>query len=225
MKSRLFSPGAAPAGRLSTLWRLPVALAVASLLLAGCAGLKQPPPKEESPPPYRLTERGTAVYGEEFEFEPPPQEWRLVRVAGEEEGEAEFSFAFLRLEQGPHPSQSIFAYDEEPFGSSRDLETRAKEHFQRFLWGANVRFEILGQERVPVVGGTGLAVLAEGRSAGKEEKVRSKVVFAKRGDRVVSFYLSQWRSLSAEYDPEAFAVFDRFVESFRYLKGSFYEKL
>jgi hypothetical protein len=186
-----------------------------------------PAPREASQPPYRITERGTAVYGDEFEFEPPPPEWRLVRPGGEDSAEAEFSFAFLRLEPGPHPAQSIFTYDEEPFGSSRDLETRAEEHFKRFLWGAHVRFEVLDRERVvlPLLGGEGLAVVAEGRTAGKGEKVRTKVVFAKRGERVVSFYINQWRAPEAQHDPEPFAVFDRFVRSFRYLKPSFYEKL
>jgi len=51
------------------------------------------------------------------------------------------------------------------------------------------------------------------------------VVFGKRGDRVVSWYLTQWRPIDGAFDPSAFEVFDKFVASFKYLKKSFYETL
>jgi len=51
------------------------------------------------------------------------------------------------------------------------------------------------------------------------------VVFGKRGERVVSWYLTQWRSIDGAYDDSAFQVFDTFWGSFKYLKKSFYEAL
>jgi hypothetical protein len=59
----------------------------------------------------------------------------------------------------------------------------------------------------------------------KKEKVKSKVVFGKRGERVVSWYLTQWRPIDGAYDDSAFQVFDTFWGSFKYLKKSFYETL
>jgi hypothetical protein len=67
--------------------------------------------------------------------------------------------------------------------------------------------------------------VAEGTDPIKKEKAKSKVVFGKRGERVVAFYLTQWRSIDAPYDPSAFEIFDKFVASFKFLKKSFYETL
>jgi hypothetical protein len=83
----------------------------------------------------------------------------------------------------------------------------------------------LERKKISVVGGEGLEVIAEGFDPVKKEKVRSKVVFGKRGERVVSWYLTQWRPLDESFDPSAFEVFDRFVASFKFLKKSFYEML
>jgi hypothetical protein len=85
--------------------------------------------------------------------------------------------------------------------------------------------QILEKQKVQLLGGEGLAVIAEGKDPVKKEKVKSKVVFGKRGDRVVAFYLTQWRPIDGTYDPSAFEVFDRFWGSFRYLKKSFYETI
>jgi hypothetical protein len=84
---------------------------------------------------------------------------------------------------------------------------------------------ILERQKIHVLGGEGLAVVAEGEDPIKKEKAKSKVVFGKRGDRVVAFYLTQWRHIDGTYDPSAFDVFDRFVASFKFLKKSFYETL
>ena len=120
---------------------------------------------------------------------------------------------------------SVFAYDEEPFGCSTQFEGREKEFFKRFLFNAIVKFEILNKEKVKVVGGEGLAVTVEGKDPVKKEKVRAKVVFGKRGERVVGFYVTQWRPMDGTYDPSAFEVFDKFWKSFKFLKKSFYETL
>ena len=185
--------------------------------LSGCATT------QTASKPYKLTERGTIIWSEEFEFKTPPLGWKVVQV----ESGGEFGFGFLRRDPGLFPSQSMFVYDEEPFGCSTNFEERQKEFFKRFLWttALNINMEILEKQRVQVLGGEGLAVVAEGKDPIKKEKAKSKLVFGKRGDRVVAFYLTQWRSINGTYDPSAFDVFDKFWGSFKYLKKSFYETL
>lgn len=187
-------------------------------LLAGCATTGS------SPKPYRVTSQGTVVYGDEYEFVLPPVGWNLFWPEGEEEAE-EFAFGFIRRDPGPFPSLSVFAYDEEPFGFSTQFEEREKEFLKRFLWNANLRFEVLERKRVTVFGREGLEVLVEGKDPVKKEKAKAKVIFGKRGERVVAFYLTQWRPLDGTYDPSAFEVFDQFIKSFKFLKKSFYETL
>jgi hypothetical protein len=196
------------------------AIFIVCLVLVGftaCAAAKS------SKKPYEVTPKGTVVYAGEFEFTPPPPGWKLFWPEGE--GEAEFAFGFMRSGGGPFPSQSVFAYDEEPFGSSRDLQERADEFFKRFLWNAMLRFQTLEKKTVQVLGREGLEVIVEGKDPVKKEKAKSKVIFFKRGERVVAFYITQWRPIDAAYDPSAFEAFDKFVASFRYLKKSFYETL
>lgn len=195
-------------------------------LLAGCAGVQKPAPAAEAHPLYHATPNGTIIYAGEFEFVPPPPQWRLFTATSPGQGgEKEFSFGFLRIQPGPGFSQSAFVYDEEPFGYSRNLETRAKEYFKRFLWASTVRFHAEEWQKVKVLGGEGLAVTGEGKDLVRGQKVRAKVIFAKRGERVVSFYITQWRPIDGKFDLSAFATFDAFVKSFHYLKKSFYQTL
>jgi hypothetical protein len=184
----------------------------------GCATVT-----ETAKRPYRLSEQGTLIWNDEFEFMFPSPGWRVVQV----ESGGEFGFGFIRSDPGSFPSQSIFVYDEDPFGCSTKFDERSEEFFKRYLWAAAISMNIKVQEtkRVSVVGGEGLAVIAEGQDPIKKEKVRSKVVFGKRGDRVVSWYITQWRHIDGSFDPSAFEVFDKFVASFKYLKKSFYETL
>lgn len=184
--------------------------------LSGCATMEA-----SKKVPYRLTPQGTVIWEDEFEFLPPSPDWKVVR----EEGAGEFAFGFLRTDPGPFPSQSMFVYDEEPFGCSTRFEEREKEFFKRFLFNAVLQFQILEKKRVQVLGGEGLAVTVEGKDPVKKEKARSKVVFAKRGERVVAFYITQWRQIDGSFDLSAFEVFDKFVASFKFLKKSFYETL
>ena len=190
------------------------------VLLAWLSGCATTGPSK--PVPYRLTQQGTVVWEEEFEFKPPPLPWKLLRV--EDEG-GDINFGFLREDPGGFPSTTSFAYDEEPFGCSPQMEGREREFFKRFLFNAILQFQILERKNVQVVGGEGLAITAEGKDPVKKEKVRAKVIFGKRGDRVVGFYITQWRPMDGTYDLSAFEVFDRFVASFKYLKKSFYETL
>lgn len=172
--------------------------------------------------PYRVSPQGTVIWEDELEFVPPPLDWKLLRV---EAGENDINFGFMREDPGGFPSTTTFAYDEEPFGCSTKFEGREKEFFKRFLSNAIVKFEVLKREKVKVVGGEGLAVTVEGKDPIRNEKVRAKVVFGKRGDRVIGFYITQWRPIDGTYDLSAFEVFDKFVASFKFLKKSFYETL
>lgn len=194
-----------------------IVVLVLGLWLSGCATT------ETKKKPYRMSQQGTLIWDDEFEFKPPPPGWSIIQV----EVGGEFGFGFSRIDRGPFPSQSMFVYDEEPFGCSTQFENREKEFFKRYLWSAavSIDMQILEKEKVQVLGGGGLAVVAEGKDPVKKEKVKSKVVFGKRGDRVVAFYLTQWRPIDGTYDPSAFEVFDRFWGSFRYLKKSFYETI
>ena len=184
--------------------------------LSGCATT------ETTKKPYRLSQQGTVIWEDEFEFLPPPPDWKLLRV---ETGETDINVGFMRNDPGGFPSTTTFAYDEEPFGCTTKFEGREKEFFRRFLFNAIVKFEVLKREKVKVVGGEGLAVTVEGKDSVKKEKVRAKVVFGKRGDRVIGFYITQWRPINGGYDLSAFEVFDKFVASFKFLKKSFYETL
>ena len=184
--------------------------------LSGCATTQQTAQK-----PYRMSPQGTIIYEEEFEFVPPPPNWKLLRP----ESGGDINFGFMRDDPGGFPSTTTFAYDEEPFGCNTRFEGREREFFRRFLFNAIVKFEVLKREKVQVVGGEGLAVTVEGKDPIKKEKVKAKVVFGKRGDRVIGFYITQWRPIDGTYDPSAFEVFDKFVASFKFLKKSFYETL
>jgi hypothetical protein len=185
-------------------------------LLGGCAMMQKKSLLQPGPP-------GMAIYDNEFEFSNPPRGWMLVQV----EAGGEFGFGFMKVDRGPFPSQSMFVYDEEPFGCATQFEGREKEFFKRYLWSTAMILDmkILERQKVQVVGGEGLAVIAEGRDPVKKEKVKTKIVFGKRGERVVAWYLTQWRTLDEPFDNSAFGVFDKFWESFKYLKKSFYETL
>lgn len=195
------------------------ALVITLSFLSGCSTFSTSP----APKPYEVTPRGTVIYGGEFEFLLPPMGWKLFWPEGE--GEEEFAFGFMKRDPGPFPSQSVFAYDEEPFGYSTKFENREKEFFKRFLWNAILKFQVLERKKVQVIGGEGLAVTVEGKDPVKKEKAKAKVIFGKRGERVVAFYITQWRPMDGTYDPSAFETFEKFVESFKYLKKSFYETL
>jgi hypothetical protein len=202
--------------RRKCLWML-YGLLVAGLALSGCATTQKKSPLVWSSTP------GMAVYKDEFEFASPPPEWKLVQV----EAGGEFGFGFMKIDPGPFSSQSVFVYDEDPFGVSRNLEERAKEFFERYLWASPVSkyMHILEERKVQVVGGEGLAVFAEAKDPVRKEMVKSEVVFGKRGGRVVAWYLTQWRPIDGAFDNSAFGVFDKFWGTFKYLKKSFYENL
>ena len=190
---------------------------LAGVWISGCATME--PAK---PVPYKLSPTGAVIWEDEYEFMPPSPDWKLLRV---EAGENDINFGFMRADGGPFPSVTTFAYDEEPFGCSTQFEGREKEFFKRFLFNAILQFQILERKKVQVLGKDGLQVDVEGKDPVRGEKVRARVVFGKRGDRVVGFYITQWRPKNGTYDMGAFDTFDKFARSFKFLKKSFYETL
>ncbi len=197
------------------------AIAMGGLLLAGCATMSNQP---ADPLAKIMTPEGKVVWQQEYQFDPPPKPWNLIDL-----DEDDISLAFFRgcqdSDPGVYPCESTFAYAEEPFGYSQDLQQRQAEFFRRFLWAARVNFQKPQLTPVQVLGAEGLQADIEGFEPVLKHKVWARVVFAKRGERVVAFYLTQWRSQEAPYDKSVAEDFDRFVRSFRFLKPSFYQTL
>jgi len=169
-----------------------------------------------------LTQRGTIVFNGEYEFTPPPAPWEMITGTKT----THYIFAFYRKDQEKgQVASTFFAYDEEPFGFSRNLEERAQECLKRYFSSSMLQVTILDQKKVHILGGDGLAVTFEGKDKIKKVKVKSKLLFGHRGERVVAFYINQWRSFDGSYDSNAFETFDAFASNFVYLKKSFYETL
>jgi hypothetical protein len=190
-------------------------LAVAGLSLGGCATMGAKPK-----PALVVTDRGTVAYEDKYEFKAPVG-WKLLReVSG-----GDFEFGFLKLEKGDFPSQSTFIYDPEPFGSSQDLETRAKHYCTRFLWNSGILPEVRKQDRVKLWGQPAIVIHLEGENPYRNEKSKSLVYLVKKGSRIISFVLTQWRPMNGTFDPEPFERFETFVQSFKFLKKTFYEEM
>jgi hypothetical protein len=194
-------------------------MAAALFLLAGCA-----PSGGADPIAEMRTPEGTAVWQEEYEFAPMPEPWQLLDL-----DEDDYSIAFYQSckheRPGTHPCESTTAYAEEPFGYSRDLNKRQEEFFRRFLWAARVDFEEPRLKNIRALGGEALQAETIGHERVLQHKVLARVVFARRGERVVAFYFTQWRPSVEEFDMALLEDFHRFIESFRYLKPSFYQLL
>ncbi len=196
-------------------------IAVSLLALSACAA-----PRTQAPVDSLAALRqpdGAVVWQEEYRFVPPDPPWALIDL-----NEDDYSVAFMKICQGAtldYPCQSTLAYAEEPFGYSRDFEQRQQEFFKRFLWASRVVFDPPRLEKIQALGQAALAAEIEGQEPVQGHKVWAKVIFARRGERVVAFYYTQWRNRGAEFDHEDVATFDRFVESFGYLQPSFYQRL
>lgn len=194
---------------------------VACCLLSACVA---PRSQEPADPLAALRQPdGSVVWQDEYRFSPPAPPWQLIDL-----DEDDYAIAFLKMCEGTtvdYPCQSTLAYAEEPFGYSRDFEQRQQEFFKRFLWASRVVFDEPRLKKVQALGQDALEAVIEGIEPVKKHKVWAKVIFARRGDRVVAFYYTQWRQQGKEYDGDDVAVFDRFVESFGYQKPSFYQRL
>ena len=190
--------------------------AIIGLFLGGCATTGEKPKSV-----LTATDRGTVLYEDKYEFKPPPQGWSMMRnLTG-----GDFEFGFLKLEKGEFPSQTTMFYDEEPFGSSPDLETRARQYSTIFLAGRGISMKIKKMEKAEVAGRPALAAHLEGENPYRNEKAQAMVFFFKTGKYIVTLACTQWRPLKGTFDPEPFVQFETFVRSFKYLKKPFYEEI
>lgn len=189
-----------------------------SFVLSGCA-LMAPPQQERSATTLRW-EEGALIWHDEFKFTPPPAPWQLIDL-----NEEDFSIAYMKLCNDGSPCQSTFAYAEEPFGYSREFHERQEEFFKRFLWASRVIFAPAKLEKTQVFGREGLIAVTEGIEPVLGHKVHARIIFAQRGERIVAFFFTQWRSADRDYDLRDEQDFNRFIETFEYLRPSFYEQL
>jgi hypothetical protein len=188
-------------------------LTMIAVLGFGCAAA-------EKPKTLILTDRGTVLFLDKYEFKRPPQNWALLKNL---EG-GDFELGFLLMERGAFPSQTTFMYDAEPYGSSPNLETRAKYYCTRFLFNSGIDMRVTPPQKVTLNGREAIAMFLEGENPNRGEKAKSKVYLVKRGDRVVSFVCTQWRPINGTYSQEPFNYFETFVHSFKFLKKGFYER-
>jgi hypothetical protein len=190
-------------------------LAGVGLFFAGCAALGEKPK-----PALVATDRGTALYEDKYEFK-PPLGWKVLRnVSG-----GDFEFGFWIFEKGGFPSQTTIIYDPDPFGSSQDLDTRAKQYCTRFLWNSGILAEVKKQDRTELWGSAAVVMELEGVNPNRNEKSKSVVYLVKKGSRVISFVITQWRPVDGSFAPEPFEKFETFVRSFKFLKKTFYEEM
>jgi hypothetical protein len=182
----------------------------------GCAAF-QP---AEKPKTLTFTDRGTVLFLDKYEFKRPPQNWALLKNL---EG-GDFELGFLLMEKGPFPSQTTFMYDDEPYGASPNLETRAKYYCTRFLFNSGIDLRVTPPQKVTLNGREAIALVLEGENPNRGEKAKSKIYLVKRGDRIVSFVCTQWRPINGTYSQEPFDYFETFVHSFKFLKKGFYER-
>ncbi len=186
-----------------------------SLFQGGCATMGEKPK-----PALVATERGTAVYEDKYEFK-APMGWKLLReVSG-----GDFEFGFLKFEKGDFPSQTTFIYDPEPFGSSQDPETRARQYCTRFLWNSGILAEVKKREPVQLWGQAAILMQLEGENPNRNEKSKSLVYLVKKGSRIISFTVTHWRPMNGTFEQEPFEQFKAFVQSFKFLKKTFYEEM
>lgn len=192
-----------------------VLLVLAGFFLGGCATMPAEKPKVLVP-----TDRETALYLDKYEFK-APQGWPLLRNV---EG-GDFELGFLRIDAGPFPSQTMMIYDDEPFGSSRDLEVRGNQYCTRFLFNSGMSPQAVKREKTKLAGADAIAIYLEGQNPIQKEKVKSKVYLFKKGNRVLSFLCTQWRPLDGQFDMKAFETFETFAQSFKFLKKTYYESI
>jgi len=187
-----------------------------ALLLAACS----PAAKVIDPMGQLRQLDGAVVWQQEYRFVPPPAPWQLIDL-----DEDDYSIAFMKLCNDGYPCQSTLAYAEEPFGYSLDFEERQTEFFKRFLWASRVNFAAPELRKVKIAGQDGLEAITIGVEPVLKHKVRCKILFFRRGERVVAFYYTQWRDEGKSFDIADEADFDRFAESFGFLQPSFYDRL
>jgi len=189
-------------------------LAAVTIFNLGCAAMQTGKPKT-----LTMTDRGTVLFLDKYEFKRPPQNWALLKNL---EG-GDFELGFLLMEKGEFPSQTTFMYDEEPYGSSQNLEDRAKFYCTRFLFNSGVEVRVTKQEKATVGGREAIALYLDGENPNRNEKAKSKVYLVKKGKRIISFVCTMWRPMNGTYAQEPFDYFETFAQSFTFLKKDFYE--
>jgi hypothetical protein len=188
---------------------------ISCLLLWGCAAAVKQAPK----PSFVLTQEGTAIYKDKYEFK-APGDWKILQA----EPGGDFEFGFFRIE-GDFPNQTTFVYDDQPYGSSQDLETRAKQYEALYFMTMGIIKTSSQIEKVEVGGQPAVILQVEGKNPNQGEKAKSKIYLVRRGEWVVSFLCTQWRSLNGTFDSHDFEIFDTFANSFKYLKPSTFEDI
>jgi hypothetical protein len=191
------------------------AMAMTLLLLGGCAT----PVREKPKAAFVPTDQGTVVYEDKYEFK-APLGWKVLRAGSG----GDFEFGFFKPE-GEYPSQTTFAYDDEPYGNSRVLEARANQYQTLFLMTTGLILTESKIEKAEVTGLPAVILQIEGVNPSQNEKGKSKIYLVRRGEWVVSFLCTQWRPMKGTYDPKDFEIFDTFVKSFKFLKKTFWEEI
>jgi hypothetical protein len=167
---------------------------------------------------------GNVLWLGEYRFVPPPESWQVLDL-----NDKDYSLALYKpcgdLLPGDAPCEATMAYAEEPFGHSREFEPRAREFLKRFLWAARIKFAAPQMTPAIIASRDALIVRVTGEEPVRHARVQARIVFMHRGDRVVAFFITQWRTDDTPFSDEDFAEFDRFVASFRFVKPSFYESL
>ncbi len=191
------------------------AVFMSGCLLWGCATTVKQAPK----PSFLLTSQGTVIYKDKYEFK-APIDWRTLRA----ESGGDFEFGFFRIE-GDLPNQTSFVYDDQPYGSSQDLERRARQ-YETLYFRTMGLIKTSSKIEKAVVGGEPAVILqVEGQNPNQGEKAKSKIYLVQRGEWMVSFLCTQWRSLNGAFDSNDFEIFDTFTNSFKYLKPSTFEEI
>jgi hypothetical protein len=185
-------------------------------LLGACATLEPKKPSAVVP-----TDRGTVMFLEKYEFKYPSEGWRMMRNV---EG-GDFELGFMKFEPGDFPTQTTFMYDEQPYGSSRDLEKRADYYCTKFLFNSGIEAKVTKREKVTLMGREAIVLEMGGENPVQKEKAKSTIYLIKKGNRIVSFVCTQWRPLTGTFSQEPFDHFETFVQSFKFLKKDFYERL
>jgi hypothetical protein len=190
-------------------------LSMSMLFLWGCATTVKEKPKAAFVP----TDQGTVVYEDKYEFKVPTG-WKALSA----EAKGDFEFGYSKFE-GKYPSQTTIAYDDEPYGGSRDLETRAKQYQTLFIAATGLIMTETSIEKADMMGQPTIVLNTEGKNPNQNEKAKSKVYLVKRGDWIVSFLCTQWRPMNGTNDLKDFEIFDTFVTSFKFLKKIFWEEI
>lgn len=198
------------------IWKVMMVFMVGLGVLSGCATME---PKK--PPTLVPTERGTVIFLEKYEFKRPPEGWALMKNL---EG-GDFELGFMRIEKGDFPTQTTFMYDEQPYGSSQDLEKRAEYYCTKFLFNSGIDAKVTNRQKVTLDGREAIVLEMGGENPVQKEKARSRIFLVKKGNRIISFVCTQWRPLNGTFSQEPFNHFETFVQSFKFLKKDFYENL